>query len=219
MGEPRRYLPYYLLGLLIMLLGTRLSHAIVYWYKPNLDILSWSHGGIFFGGMLFAIIYVAVCTRFFFDDNPVLQMFDYMAPSIALALGVAKVGCFLTGCCGGVTTQLPWGVIFPGGTVPVHPLQLYESVFGFAMAGITYRWVIRGGRFPGQIGLTFVMAFTFLRLITWPIREIPPGATHTGLAPLFFIVLLFLLLGQYGYYMQDYAKQQEGDRDCEIAKS
>ncbi|HVP12732.1 MAG TPA: prolipoprotein diacylglyceryl transferase family protein [Phycisphaerae bacterium] len=58
--------------------------------------------------------------------------FDLVALSLPLPMMLAKVGCFLNGCCYGAPTALPWGVTFPanpGGAppnVPIHPVQLYE---------------------------------------------------------------------------------------------
>ena len=53
---------------------------------------------------------------------------DGLAFPLALALAVGRWGCFCNGCCYGVVTTLPWGVVFHDG-VPRHPTQLYESLF------------------------------------------------------------------------------------------
>lgn len=69
---------------------------------------------------------------------------DAMAPSVALGLGLTRVGCYLSGCCFGTPTDLPWGVVFPpdshAGSIypgtPLHPAQLYDSFLGFALFGL-----------------------------------------------------------------------------------
>jgi phosphatidylglycerol:prolipoprotein diacylglycerol transferase len=68
---------------------------------------------------------------------------DAIAPSMALGLGLTRIGCFLAGCCFGTPTDLPWGVKFPpeshaGSYYPaeaLHPAQLYDSLIGFALFG------------------------------------------------------------------------------------
>lgn len=56
---------------------------------------------------------------------------------------IARIGCFLAGCCHGQPTSLSWGAVFPVGSeaarrfgtgVPVHPVALYESVVLLAIA-------------------------------------------------------------------------------------
>ena len=77
-------------------------------------------------------------------------MADIVAPSIALGLAFTRVGCFLSGCCFGKPTTLPWGVTFPAdcpaGAVSsleaaargvdhlaLHPTQLYASAYGLVI--------------------------------------------------------------------------------------
>ena len=61
---------------------------------------------------------------------------------MALGLGIARIGCFLNGCCFGKPTHLPWGVIFPAdspagwayeGVTRVHPTQIYETMAAVCM--------------------------------------------------------------------------------------
>ncbi len=41
---------------------------------------------------------------------------DIIAPSLALGMGLGRIGCFLNGCCWGHQCDLPWGVRFPFGS-------------------------------------------------------------------------------------------------------
>ena len=57
---------------------------------------------------------------------------DLIALSIPIPLALAKIGCFLSGCCYGRPSSLPWAIAFPVGSlaspagVRLHPTQLYE---------------------------------------------------------------------------------------------
>ncbi len=64
---------------------------------------------------------------------------QYMAialGSLPLALAMARLGCFVSGCCHGVATDLPWGVRLPGGAGAVHPTPLYEIAGYVALFGV-----------------------------------------------------------------------------------
>jgi phosphatidylglycerol:prolipoprotein diacylglycerol transferase len=58
---------------------------------------------------------------------------DAVGLTLPLSLAIARVGCFLNGCCGGKPSGLPWAVTFPGSDTAVHPTQLYELVLDLAV--------------------------------------------------------------------------------------
>jgi phosphatidylglycerol:prolipoprotein diacylglycerol transferase len=49
---------------------------------------------------------------------PPLAIGDVVAPSVAIGLGLGRIGCFLNGCCFGGPTDLPWAVRFPAPSPP-----------------------------------------------------------------------------------------------------
>jgi len=52
---------------------------------------------------------------------------DAIAPSAGVALALVRGGCFLSGCCFGKETTLPWGGVFPIGS-PAHVHQISKSL-------------------------------------------------------------------------------------------
>lgn len=100
-------------------------------------------GGLsMFGGLILAIFSSIVYLRI--KKLNVQKIADIVAPSIMLGLGVARLGCFLNGCCFGKPTQSFLGVIFPpdspaGYFFPdtcLFPIQLVASLKGFLIFGI-----------------------------------------------------------------------------------
>ncbi|MCY4263196.1 MAG: prolipoprotein diacylglyceryl transferase, partial [Candidatus Dadabacteria bacterium] len=88
-------------------------------------------GGLtFYGGFLLA------CFAFFVvikkHGQGFWKVFDAIAPALAIAYAIGRVGCFLVGCDYGITCALPWAMSFPKGSPPtlemVHPTQLYETI-------------------------------------------------------------------------------------------
>ncbi|MCR4841984.1 MAG: prolipoprotein diacylglyceryl transferase [Eubacterium sp.] len=88
------------------------------------------YGGIL-GGILGAVIYCRVRKMDF------IAYFDMAMPSVALAQGFGRIGCFLAGCCYGAQTDFPVAVTFHNSefapnNVALIPTQLYSSAFNFA---------------------------------------------------------------------------------------
>lgn len=106
---------------------------------------------------------------------------DALTPGVALGAGVARIGCFLNGCCYGVPTTLPWGVHFPPdsfaglefGNAAVHPSQIYFAIAGLALFGIT--WALRK-RFevPGTLFWLFILLFSLVRVFLDMTRAYEP---------------------------------------------
>lgn len=103
----------------------------------------WEGGLIFYGGFVLAI----VCGIIFMKAKKISisDGLNLFAPSIALGLFFARIGCFLNGCCFGKETTSCLGVVFPAdspagwvfkGETAVLPTQLFESLAGLAMFGI-----------------------------------------------------------------------------------
>lgn len=179
-------------ALVFIALASRIAGRFIYsmMYAPGAaNVLSMrvGDGTILFAGYLGAMLALVVITRL--SKRPTLFWLDASTIWLAFALGIRKIGCFLTGCCGGTETILPWGVVFPGSTVPVHPLQLYESIFGFAIAIYLWRGFMRRDMSDGSGFFLFLSLFSLLRLLTLPIRAIPVQANFVALGPIAFLVL------------------------------
>jgi phosphatidylglycerol:prolipoprotein diacylglycerol transferase len=83
-------------------------------------------GLVYYGGLLPAVLAGYIyARRNRLPAGPVLGAYGLALP---LCLAIARVGCFLNGCCGGKPSGLPWAVTFPGSSQAVHPTQLYEAV-------------------------------------------------------------------------------------------
>lgn len=184
--------PKFLCALVVIIVGGRLFARGIYeiMYSSNWTFLfkyRLGEGSIMFGGFLGAVISITLIT--YLRNRRTLFWLDAASIWMCFAIGVRKIGCFMTGCCRGTETVLPWGVIFPGSTVPVHPLQLYESIFGFTMAVVLWRLLMRVDRPDGAGFFLFFSLFSLLRLVTLPIREIPVQANLVALGPIVFLVL------------------------------
>lgn len=126
--------------LLAALVGAKLGYAVVHYRDFARSLLDLYHDGVLelsglvmHGGVLLALAAIWGFTAY--HRLSFLRTLDIVAPSFALGIFLTRWGCFLNGCCFGRPTRLPWGVVFPGGSVPLHPVQIYEALFGAAILG------------------------------------------------------------------------------------
>lgn len=109
-------------------------------------------GYVWYGGLLLATGALALYARWRGIDRAALA--DLAAPGIAWGIGVGRIGCFAAGCCYGAPSSLPWAVRFPAAgdalTVPLHPVQLYDSAFGWLLLALLL-WRMPRRRFTGEL--------------------------------------------------------------------
>ena len=178
------------LGLVIVVsavVGSKLLTALDYpgFYSGDWSLL-WreilNRGGVFYGGLLLALATSAL--YFWVNHLPGWKIADCVAPGLALAQGIARVGCFLAGCCWGIPTQLPFGVTFsseqahsitgvPLG-VKLHPTQLYEAAFVLLAIPFLLR-LLKHKSFDGEVVLTYILYYAVVRFFLEFLRGDPRG--------------------------------------------
>lgn len=145
----------------------------------SLDFLR--SGGVFYGGLLGAIITGYCLIRRW--KLPWWKTADACAPGIALGNVLGRLGCFSAGCCWGKPTSLPWGVRFTElghevTGVPIdaylHPTQLYESG-AMLLAFFFLLWLHKRKRFSGQVILTYAAIYAVVRFLIEFVRDDPRG--------------------------------------------
>ena len=139
-----------LIVIISSIVGARLLYVIPHWEEFSghpLDVISpfQSSGAIGLTGLTMygGFIGVVVSSLWYLQRRklPIWKTTDAFAPSIALGIGITRVGCFLNGCCFGTPTDVAWGVGFPahsaaGAFYPdalLHPAQIYNAVLGFGL--------------------------------------------------------------------------------------
>lgn len=147
-------------------LGARLFYVIQEWpwYRTHpFEIFQiWKGGLVYYGGMAASFIGFYLYVRF--TRLPFGACADFVIPYIALTHAFGRVGCFLNGCCYGKVCHLPWAVRFPSLPEPVHPVQLYEAVFNFALFGLL-SWFYPRRRFPGEVTLLYLVLYPVGRFL------------------------------------------------------
>lgn len=132
---------------------------------------------------------------------PVGWFCDRFAPAVFLGIGLARVGCFLNGCCVGHTCHGPLCVSYPegspasrlvdavsgGGASPptVHPFALYLVAI-CAVAGMVAFIVARRPRYDGQAALLSAAVYLLGAAAVEPLRAslLPPSWGWAGMTQL-----------------------------------
>ncbi len=156
-----------LVGVRLAYVLTHLSEFTGHWHRVFLI----NEGGLtLYGGIILALVAGWWwCRR---HDVRFLEAADVMIPSVALGIGITRIGCFLAGCCYGEPCSVPWAVHFPDGApatlqfgpVGVHPSQLYASAGGFVIFGLLIAWE-RWSRRPGESLGRFLLLYGIQRFI------------------------------------------------------
>ena len=129
--------------------------------------------GDFYGGFIGALIAASL----FFWRHPRLpfwQIADICAPAIALGQAIGRIGCLMAGDDYGRPTQVPWAVTFTnpdaatiGGAplgVPLHPVQLYESI-GCLLLFLLLTRILRWKWFDGATLLVYTVLYGIARFM------------------------------------------------------
>lgn len=160
--------------LISSLVGVRLAYVLTHlsefsgaWHRVFLI----NEGGLtLYGGIVGALLAGWIfCRR---RGLGFLSIADIMLPSVALGIGITRIGCFMAGCCYGKPCDLPWAVQFPDGApavlrfghVTVHPSQLYASAGGFFIFGLLLLWERRSNR-PGETLGRFLILYGIQRYL------------------------------------------------------
>lgn len=185
----RKSLPRYHVAFLLTvayvagLIGARLLFVLEHYsaYANPMEVaLSPVPGGFaMHGGFFFATLVAFLYARWF--RLPLGKVVDSTVIGLCLFGTLARLGCFLSGCCYGRPNLLPWGVVFPQGSeaaarwgfgVPVHPTQIYEAGYLICIA-ILFSLNEKHHKFAGEKFLWLVLAYSAARFLNEFVRGDP----------------------------------------------
>ena len=161
--------------ILSLVLGGRLGYVLFYnlsyYLKHPAEILATWHGGMSFHGAMLGILLAGYlfCRRKRLDF---LQTADLYVVPLPIGLGLGRLGNFINGELYGRVTEVPWGMVFPGGgPLPRHPSQLYEALLEGVML-FAILWRLKDKRWPpgSMIGL-FLLFYGLFRILVEFFRE------------------------------------------------
>ena len=158
-------------GLLGGLLCAKLLYWITEWKSimadPGFILDTLPDGFVVYGGILGGILAGWIYCKSKKVDF--WKYFDLVMPSVALAQGFGRIGCFLAGCCYGRETNSVLSVTFQNSDfAPNHvaliPTQLYSSVLDFLHFGILL-YIARRKKADGQVAAFYLIFYSIGRFV------------------------------------------------------
>lgn len=130
----------------------------------------WTGGMSFHGGLLGVIAALVWFARK--KNTPLLFVGDFVAPIVPIGLGAGRIGNFINAELWGRTTDVPWGIIFPGaGPLPRHPSQLYEFFLEGVVLFLMLWFYSKKERPQGSVAGMFLAGYGGFRFIIEFFRE------------------------------------------------
>lgn len=158
------------LAILTALIGGRMLYVISDWQSLQSwwELFAFWRGGF---SLLGAVITLLLVMPAYFKKYhiPIIPLLDLAAIYAPLLQSISRIGCFFAGCCFGMPTSLPFGIINSECGVdsfahmPLHPTQLYSS---FALLGIfLFMYCVAQSHFKktGQLILIYLFLMSLER--------------------------------------------------------
>ncbi len=168
-----------------VILGGRLGYVLFYnlsyYLQHPLEIFATWQGGMSFHG---GCIGVLVCGALFSRRHNIdfWKGADLYVVTVPIGLGLGRIGNFMNGELYGRITEVPWGMVFPGGgPLPRHPSQLYEVL----LEGV------------------------FLFIILWSLKARPWQDRHKRWWPQGSMLALFLILYGTFRFMVEFVREPD----------
>jgi len=161
-----------------VILGGRLGYVLFYkpayyFANPSEIIQTWEGGMSFHGGFLGVLVATLLFCRL--RKIRFWAFVDLAAMVAPIGLFFGRLANFTNGELWGRTTDVAWGVIFPGaGPYPRHPSQIYESILeGLVLLVILHLvWRRKSLRSkPGILSGTFLIGYGVSRVIVEFFRQ------------------------------------------------
>lgn len=205
-------------------LGAKIMYCIVEWesFLANPWSILKSTGFVVYGGLIGGTLAGYIWGRL--RKLVFLDYFDLAMPSVALAQGCGRLGCFLAGCCYGRETDSVFGIVFHNSdyapnNVKLIPTQLISAFGMFAIAGICL-WYARKPRKRGTTGCLYLILYSIGRFGVEFLRN-----DHRGEIGIFstsqFISLFIVLIGVAGFVVvsrRDFGSLMVNDRKTVTAE-
>lgn len=141
-----------------------------FYLRNPLEIIMLQHGGMaWFGGLIFG----SCAAILFIKRNKLglLKILDLLAPFIALAQAIGRIGCLLNGCCFGRASE--FGIYFKVFDQVLIPTQLYSSLF-LLLIFFILRFIQERKRAPGIILCAYFFLYSVKRFFIEYFRNDSP---------------------------------------------
>ncbi len=174
---------------------SKLTYVLVEWdsfIKDPKLFLSQS-GFVVIGGLTGGVIAAWVYCRI--KKVKFMDYFDLCMPSVAIAQGFGRIGCFMAGCCYGKETDSPIGIAFTHSNyapnnVPLIPTQLISSAANFLNMALLL-FIAKKAKKKGLVAAVYMLTYSVGRYLIEYLRNDERGAIGPFSTSQFFSLIIF----------------------------
>lgn len=145
------------------IVGARVAYVLTFlseFVDHPMSVLFVNRGGLaFVGGLVAVLLMITVFVRF--HKINIMKLLDALSPAAALGYAIGRIGCYLNGCCFGITL---FGI--------VQPTQLYSSLAGLVILFLLVHYYTKKA-YDGQIFLIALFLYSIYRFFIEFIRYSP----------------------------------------------
>lgn len=163
--------------------------------NPKIIIENFGYGFVIYGAIIAGILVIYLYCRK--ERWNALEIFDFVAPAVALAQGFGRIGCLLAGCCYGAITSSSFYLVFPEGSlaptgIHLHPTQIYSAIFDFTLAIFLLWYQKNKAKVNGEIFSLYLIIYSIGRIIIEFLRNDPRG--EVGILTTSQFISIFILI-------------------------
>ena len=149
---------------------------------------------------------------------------DAFAIAIPIGHAIGRIGCFLSGCCFGKVSNLPWAVSYPENSIPflvhkhanflsdnassslaIHPIPIYEIIFNIILFIILIK--LRDYfKVNGAVFRFYIFAYCLFRFFEEFLRADTGDSIFLGLKLIQINLLISILLIAYWFNKNEFKK-------------
>ena len=183
-------------GIILGYLGSKITYILVEWksFIANPIMFFQDSGWVVIGGLLGGVLGAFLYCRF--KHVEFMPYFDLCVPSVALAQGFGRIGCFMAGCCYGRPTDSPIGIAFthsnyaPNG-VKLIPTQLISSGLDFLNMFVLI-FIASKTKKKGVVAAFYIIFYTIGRFFVEMLRDDGRGSIGIFSTSQFFSIVLIV---------------------------
>ncbi len=157
-----------LIAVIAGLMGAKILYIITDWSNFIKDPLEGlTEGFVVYGGIITGVLGIILYCRH--KKVAFSDYFDIVMPSVAIAQGFGRIGCFLAGCCYGIEYSGPLCLRFPADSlapsgVDLFPSQLVMAVGDF-LIGIILILISTKMKYSGFTGALYLVLYPVGRFL------------------------------------------------------
>lgn len=163
------------------LVGSRLLYYLVsipQIIKDPSILWNFRNGYVVYGGIIFGILFGYIyCKK---KQVSFFKYLDLVMPSVSVAQGFGRIGCFFAGCCYGRETDSWFHIVythsdFAPNHIPLIPTQLISSAGNFLIAAVLFRYSSKTDK-DGTTGALYMILYSIGRFVIEIFRNDLRGA-------------------------------------------